>query len=176
MRLPKQYHDLLDYKAPRMLLAGLATYGTQEVVGASSNPIILSWAQEVGLEDVYTNDDIAWCGLWMAVIATRAGWSPVHHPLWARNWMQFGNPASTAMLGDILVFSRGSGGHVAVYVGEDNTTYHILGGNQSNMVNITRRKKNTLLAVRRPRWRVSQPVEVQQIFRAATGAISTNEA
>lgn len=177
MRIPKQYHDLTTYKAPRILVAGIATYGVQEVVGAESNPIILSWAQEVGLEDIYTNDDIAWCGLWMAVVVKRSDWQPVPNPLWARNWMRFGKAASTAMLGDVLVFSRpNGGGHVGVYVGEDTTTYHVLGGNQANTVNVTRIRKSRLLGVRRPKWRIKQPDEVQQIFRTAAGIISTNEA
>jgi uncharacterized protein (TIGR02594 family) len=176
VRLPKQYHDLATYRAPRMLIAGLATYGTQEIVGAASNPIILSWAYEVGVDDVYTNDDIAWCGLWMAVVAKRSAWVPVPNPLWARNWLRFGQPASVAMLGDILVFNRpGGGGHVGVYVGEDTVAYHVLGGNQQNTVNITRIRKNRLLGVRRPKWRSKQPDEVKQIFRTAAGIISVNE-
>ena len=39
------------------------------------------------------------------------------NPLWARNWCAWGDP-SPKELGAILVFSRGSGGHVALYVGE----------------------------------------------------------
>jgi cell wall-associated NlpC family hydrolase len=36
------------------------------------------------------------------------------------------------MLGDVLVFRRGGGGHVALYVGEDEEAFHVLGGNQAD--------------------------------------------
>jgi uncharacterized protein (TIGR02594 family) len=176
MKLPKAYLDLAEYKAPRILLAGLATYGVQEIPGANSNPIILSWAQEVGINKVYKNDDTAWCGLWMAVVTQRAGYKPVEAPLWARNWAKFGQPADRASLGDILVFTRLGGGHVAVYVGENKTHYYMLGGNQNNQVNISLRAKDTLIAVRRPIWAIAQPKEVKPIMRTTRGVITTNEA
>jgi hypothetical protein len=56
----------------------------------------------------------------------------------------FGNYAPPG-LGTILVFSRGSGGHVGVYMGEDSTHYHVLGGNQSDRVSVARIPKTRLL-------------------------------
>jgi hypothetical protein len=80
------------------------------------------------------------------------------------------------MLGDVLVFTRhGGGGHVGFYVGEDETCYHVLGGNQSNMVNTTRILKSRCFGIRRCPWRVVQPTNVRVIQLAATGSISNNE-
>ena len=37
--------------------------GTREIIGKQHNPVILDWAKELGLDKVYTNDEIPWCGL-----------------------------------------------------------------------------------------------------------------
>ena len=54
---------------PRMLQETRKLYGTFEASGPADNPIILGWAQETGLARVYNDDVIAWCGLFMAVVA-----------------------------------------------------------------------------------------------------------
>ena len=66
------------------------------------------------------------------------------NPYWARNWLKFGEPTEPCY-GAIIVFGRGKGGHVGFVVGEDDTDYYVLGGNQSNMVNIARISKDRFL-------------------------------
>ena len=73
------------------------------------------------------------------------------------------------------MFQRESGGHVGFYVAEDATAYHVLGGNQSNKVCITRVAKDRLLAARRPKYNV-QPASVKPYRVASTGSLSKNEA
>ena len=172
-----QYKWLEKEGAPRILVEALKLYGTKEVPGPSSNPTIMEWAKEVGIPaTVYTNDDTAWCGLFMAVVVKRSGREPIAQPLWARNWAKWGVSTPTAMLGDILVFSRqGGGGHVGIYVGEDLKCYHVLGGNQSNMVNITRIEKFRCIAVRRPQYKL-MPSNVRVVGLIARGDVSNNEA
>jgi cell wall-associated NlpC family hydrolase len=92
------------------------------------------------------------------------------------NWNKFGTRQKVAMLGDVLTFTRKSGGHVGIYVGEDDVCYHILGGNQSNMVNITRIAKNRLSQIRRTSWKIAQPANVRVIKLNPNGFISENEA
>ena len=176
--LPKQYAWLADEPGPRILLEGLKTFGTIETPGAGNNPTILAWAKAVGLEKLYRSDETAWCGLFMAYVAGQAGWdnAPAGNALWARNWATWGNPAAVAMLGDVLVFSRSSYGHVGIYVGEDATAFHVLGGNQSDSVMIKRVEKSRLLAARRCPWRINQPANVRRVMLASTGGLSTNEA
>ena len=177
MNLPAQYKWLASETGPRILVEALKTYGTAEKPGPGNNPSILKWAEDVGLERVYKSDDTAWCGLWMAYVAKQAGWNDPLNPLWARNWLNFGTPQKIAMLGDVLVFSRGkSSGHVGLYVGEDNTAYHVLGGNQADQVTIKRISKTRLLGIRRCPWRVNQPKNVKPVKLAASGLLSTNEA
>lgn len=174
--LPYVWLADLSPPPPRVIREGCELLGTEEYVGPRHNPDIMGWAKEVGLEKTYTADEIPWCGLFVAVVVKRAGFVPVKTPLWARSWAQFGNPAPTPSLGDVLVFARGSGGHVGFYVAEDDKAFHVLGGNQSNKVSIVRVDKARLLAARRCPWKVAEPGSVKPYRVAAAGQLSTNEA
>jgi len=178
MGLPKKYAWLSKEPAPRLLLEMIKLYGTFEDLSSKSNPLILKWAKEIGLGNVYKSDAIAWCGLAQGYAAAQAGWdyAPRGNALWARNWLFWGDEAKVAMLGDVLVFKRGNGGHVGIYIAEDKTAYHVLGGNQDDAVNIKRVAKSRLLGARRCPWRVNQPPNIRRIWMDASGAVSKNEA
>ena len=167
-----------DPNAPRTIREAVALYGTREVPGAKNNPEILSWEKEVenaiGVKDLgYSNDSIPWCGLFVGVVCVRSGWGDQmpKTPLWAKSWATFGQKADVPSLGDILVFTRDGGGHVGFYVGKDKENYfHVLGGNQSDAVTITRIPHSRCIAVRRPKWRVMQPVTVVPHIVPMSGA------
>lgn len=161
---------------PRMIVEARKLLGTKELSGAPNNPVIMAWATECGtdVKKVYTADSVPWCGLFMAVVAKRAGKTPPTGPLWALNWGKFGEPAGHPGLGDVLTFIRPEGGHVALYIGEDQTTYHVLGGNQTDQVCFTRMDKTRLRAARRPLY-MSMPTTVKPYIVEAKGGISTNE-
>lgn len=173
--IPEKYKYLNDLELPRMVKIALDQLGTKEVSGSGNNATILSWAKELGITDTYSADSIPWCGLFIALVVKRSGREPVVNPLWARNWGKFGNKATVAMLGDIVVFVRPGGGHVAFYIAEDKDCYHVLGGNQGDAVTIMRIEKNRCIAIRRPVYN-NQPESVKQYFVKAGGVVSTNEA
>lgn len=174
--LPQKYKWMAAETGPRMIIEALNLFGVIEAAGTKDNPTILGWAAEVGLAKTYSHDSIPWCGLFMAVVAKRAGKDIPDSPLWALSWADFGNPVvGGPMFGDVVTFKRDGGGHVALYVGEDVTTYHCLGGNQSDKVCITRIAKNRLYRARRPSYNV-QPTNVRKVTLASSGAISRNEA
>lgn len=176
--LPPAYRWLTTLAPlPRMVSEALKLFGTVEAAGAANSPTIIGWADEVGgkVEDVYKADAIPWCGLFMAVVAKRAGKEVPTDPLWALNWNKFGVRAGQPCLGDVLTFTRPSGGHVGLYVGEDATAYHVLGGNQSDQVCFTRIAKLRLSGVRRPRYNV-QPATVRPFILQGGGQLSKNEA
>ena len=90
--------------------------------------------------------------------------------------MKFGAQC-TARAGAITVFWRGSpdgwSGHVGFYAGEDKDAYHVLGGNQSDMVNVTRVAKSRLLQFR---WPGTVPLgEGGPVKVKVNGQLSTNE-
>lgn len=175
--LPARYAWLARELGPRMIIEALKLHGTMEKPGSANNPTIVAWAREVGAEiaDVYKADSIPWCGLFMAVVAKRAGKEIPKHPLWALSWSAFGAKSPAAALGDVLVFVRNGGGHVGLYVGEDASAFHVLGGNQSDRVCISRVARSRLYAARRPLYRV-QPANVRPIRLESTGTLSLNEA
>jgi uncharacterized protein (TIGR02594 family) len=181
--LPTAYEDLYHEPGPNMLLQLLALYGTIEGPGAQDNPVIMAWADECGIRG-YVHDFIAWCGLTQAVVAKRAGWeyAPQGNALWALNWQFWGQDVhkcphvARPALGDILVFTRKGGGHVAQYVGEDDRNYHILGGNQGDAVSVSTHPKSSLVAARRAPWRIAQPANVRTIQRKANGNLQVSEA
>lgn len=172
------YAYLNEENSPQILVQAKMLLGTKEIVGTVNNKVIMGWAKGLGLEKIYTSDEIAWCGLFMAEVCKRAGVESNLTPkdsLWALNWSKFGTKQSVAMLGDVLTFKRKTGGHVGIYVGEDDLCYHILGGNQSNMVCVTRIEKSRLNSIRRTNWKVKQPSNVRVIKLQSNGVISKNE-
>lgn len=176
MPLPQQYRWLNSAgQLPLMVQAALDEFGTIETPGSANNAKIIAWAAETGLRSIYTADSIPWCGLFMAVVARRAGKEFPTSPLWALSWAKFGVEAGQPRLGDVLTFTRKGGGHVGLYIGEDKSAYHVLGGNQSDSVSIARLDKARLYRVRRPAYR-NMPATAQPIILAASGGLSENEA
>ncbi|WP_323034544.1 TIGR02594 family protein [Pararhodobacter sp.] len=151
--------------------------GTKEIAGKASNPTIMGWAKKLGgwIASYYNNDDIPWCGLFLAhcIGATLPSETLPANPLGALNWAKFGVRCAPT-LGAVLVFSRSGGGHVGIYVGEDAEAYHVLGGNQSNTVNITRVAKSRHVDTR---WPATWPApDARKIALSGSGKLSTNEA
>lgn len=177
MQLPDKYKWLSDEPAPKILLEALKTYGVKETPGLRSNPVILNWAKTVGLDRIYTTDSIPWCALGMTYWAKQARYLPPQESLAAASWVHFGNGVAKfeEMLGDVLVFTRKGGNHVALYVGEDEDFFHILGANQNDAVGIERKSKAQLIAARRCQWQFGQPPNVRKIHLQASGEISAKE-
>ena len=149
--------------------------GTREIEGSQSNSTIMRWARNLGLSS-YKNDDTPWCGLFAAAcmndndISTKG-----FNILGARQWLKFGYKVKP-QYGAVMVFWRGSksgwSGHVGFYVSEDNSYYHILGGNQSNMVNVTKISKNRFLGARWPNGFEPSGKVIRKRF---DGKVTTNE-
>lgn len=175
-KLPQAYAWLADEPAPRILKEALKLYGTREIIGRQHNPVIMGWLQELGF-DWIRDDETAWCGTAMAICAKRADKPFNKEAPRARAWLKWGKAALTPMLGDVLVFERGTAsGHVGLYVGEDSTHYHSLGGNQGDSFSIVRILKTRLLQARRCAWTSAQPLNVRRVWLKPTGAAtSTNE-
>jgi len=173
--LPPGYSWLAKEPGPKMLVEALKLYGLHEAPGAVNNPTIMGWAKELGVDGSYREDAVPWCGLFMGIVAKRADKKPPGILLRALAWADFGTEAKVPMLGDVMTFKRDGGGHVGLYVGEDDKAFHILGGNQSDQVCVTRIDRGRLFKARRPEYKI-QPANVRVVKLAATGSLSTNEA
>jgi uncharacterized protein (TIGR02594 family) len=148
--------------------------GLTENVGKGSNATILRWGKAIA--DWFVDDDTPWCGAFVHGQLAAALPDEVlpSNALWARAWGEFGVPLKNPAPGAVLVFSRGTGGHVGFYVGEDDTRFRVLGGNQSNAVTDTWIAKSRLIATR---WPKTFPLPTAgRVLSTAGGALSTNEA
>jgi uncharacterized protein (TIGR02594 family) len=91
---------------------------------------------------------------------------------WARNWALLGK-AVAPTYGAILVFSRpGGGGHVGFCLGQDGDNFVVLGGNQSNAVNVAKYSAAGLLGIRRAAdaKAPAKPKSAPPVVDAATAA------
>ncbi len=123
---------------------------------------------------------LPWCGDFVETAIKRGlpgepfSGALAENPYWARNWIGFGK-RGVPTYGAVLVFERGAqSGHVAFAVGESDTEYFVLGGNQGDAVGVTRLAKARLLAAR---WPKTWPCAPSLLPRMAAGKIpqSTNE-
>lgn len=179
MNLPVKLNWLENEPGPKMLKEALDLYGTMETPGSKSNPVIMEWAKEVGVNGWYSDDSVPWCGLLQGVAAHRAGWPISKELLSALSWAKWGTHVDNdqGMLGDILVFVRPGGGHVAQYIGESKTRFFVYGGNQSDNTGFEWIEKSRLFAVRRAPWKIAQPANVRKIYLDDNGAVvASNEA
>ena len=128
----------------------LSQYGEKEISGPVNNRTIVNYAQEAGFKWV-NNDETPWCSIfanWVAIIAglPRSGKAD------ARSWLHVGTEVQDPLMGDIVVFRRGTSaweGHVAFYINEIDGFINVLGGNQSDQVKISAYSKSNLLGYRR---------------------------
>lgn len=161
---------------PVWMATAAALIGTKEVPGSANSPAIMRWAGKVGrfLGIKYDGDHVPWCGLFTAYCMVENGINPPSIAVRASAWGEWGQKLSRGTPGAVLVFTRSGGGHVGFYVSEDETTYHVLGGNQSDSVNITKIAKNRCAAIRWPAG-VAAPT-AGPVVRKFDGKLSTNEA
>ncbi|GAB4352157.1 MAG: hypothetical protein Kow0026_09600 [Oricola sp.] len=137
---------------PWMIEAGRLA-GIREEPGPASNPTIMNWAKALDLS--YASDEVPWCGLFVGhCVASQLPEEPLPAGLLgARSWLGFGHTVAP-QFGAVLVFWRGSKddwrGHVGFCFAQDDTHYHVLGGNQSNKVNVSRFPRKRLLDARWP--------------------------
>ena len=168
--------------------------------GKSENPppakVALPWMEEIlrrkGLHEVRNKGSLwawlksdgrslgdpaklPWCGdaVETAIALTLPNEPLPSNPYWARNWATFGDKV-LPRYGAVLVFGRGSGGHVGFYVGETATHFKVAGGNQSNAITTDALiAKGRLIA---SRWPATFPITGPGKVTATGGTISTNEA
>ncbi len=112
-----------------------------EVRGRQNNPRIVMYHQTT--EGGAAPDETPWCSSFANYCVERAGLQGTNSKR-ALSWHehQWGREVTPKPLeGDIVVFRRqspkNSGGHVGFFIGGDESTIQVLGGNQGNRINIS---------------------------------------
>lgn len=126
------------------------------------NPKIVKWFADVGHEWV-KDDETAWCAAFAGAMLKEVG-LPHTGKLNARSYLDWGEPVDIedAQRGDVVIFSRddpsGWQGHVAFLDRVGESVVFVLGGNQSNQVNVKAYGRKQLLGIRR----MTPPADVIQ--------------
>lgn len=99
------------------------------------------------------------------------------NPYWARNWKYFGRSCVPCYGAVAWITRPGGGGHVCYVVGQDQTRYYCLGGNQRNMICVVPIMKTRFIP-ESWRWPLTWPVVEQRPIPYMTSdeAASINEA
>lgn len=150
--------------------------GLKEYPGNANNPTIMGWAKGLGsklLGIAYAGDHVPWCGLFVAHCIKAAGHATVPIAVRASAWESWGQPCKPVP-GAVVVFKRPGGGHVGFLVGQNATSYRVLGGNQSDGVNETWIEKSRCVAIR---WPLGVSVSADYLpMLSVGGSVSKNEA
>lgn len=138
--------------------------GLTELAGAQHHPLI-QWGFTLCGYGMDTPDEVAWCSAF-AQIPPYLLRLPRSKSAAARSWLQIGQPVDlmASVVGfDVVILKRGQGaqpgpevlqapGHVGFFAGwadEGRQSLRILGGNQSDSVNVQSFPRERVLGVRR---------------------------
>lgn len=111
--------------------------GLKEIKGARNNPTIMQWIANLG--GWFTNDEVPWCGTFVAQCLKEAGRGVPKHWYRALSYVNYGTRLSRPAYGSIGAMGRsGGGGHTTFIVGITKDRKYLvgLGGNQSDSVNL----------------------------------------
>lgn len=126
--------------------------GVKEIPGDRHNMTVVNYAKEIGIKWI-NDDETPWCATYVNWVLMKAGYKYSANAT-ARSFDNYGTKTDNPEPGDIVVFWRESltsgKGHVGFFMGytSDDKIY-VLGGNQSNMVTISKYTKNNLIGFRR---------------------------
>lgn len=136
-------------KVPWMALAK-KEIGQKEVPGRGNNSRIVEYSRYVDLQ--VSSDSVPWCASFVNFVLVRAGYEGTNSAA-ARSFIDWGRTIEMPVYGCIVVFERGNSnwkGHVGFFVGFHQGDLLILGGNQSDAVNIKKYPRSKVLAYRMP--------------------------
>ncbi|WP_426575345.1 TIGR02594 family protein (plasmid) [Xenorhabdus stockiae] len=121
--------------APKWIKEGYKYIGVREIKGDQHHPHILQWWKEIkrgGIRD----DETPWCAAYVGAMFERVGIRSSRFES-AKSYLAWGMPLKAPCYGCVAVFTRQGGGHVGFVVGvAENGDLMVLGGNQSDEVNI----------------------------------------
>lgn len=162
--------DDMPSDAPPWFVSMHADIGTREVTGKRHNPKVVAYFRDAGFAGI-KDDETAWCAACVNAHLERNGITG-SKSLAARSFEKWGKALDKPRLGCVVPLWRGSKtgwqGHVGLYVGETKTHVLLLGGNQSDSVNVAKFPKSRVLGYRWPR----KPVELRTNQAAGGSAAS----
>lgn len=157
---------------PRWITLARTLIGTTEVKGKQHNPEILQMWRDIkrgGIKD----DETPWCAAFVGAVLERCGIRSSRFES-AASYSTWGCLINQPALGCIVVFLRDGGGHVGFVVGRDVAgNLLVLGGNQSDQVNVRAFSLDRVVAYR---WPDGEPAPQQVDLPIASAVQSRSEA
>ena len=128
----------ISIDVPPWFQVALREEGVTEIPGPANNPKILEYHITTSLDrDLARKDSTAWCSSfvnWCMEQVESVGTDSA----WAKSWNNWQLKLEVPRIGCVVVFSRDtatkSGGHVGFFIGENDTSIEVLGGNQGDKV------------------------------------------
>lgn len=151
-------------------LAGANKFlGVKEVKGAQHNPEILQMWKDIkrgGIKD----DETPWCAAFVGAMLERAGIKSSRFES-AKSYLDWGVQLDEPIKGCVVVFSRDGGGHVGFVIGQDKGgSLLVLGGNQSDEVNVRAFPRRRVTGYR---WPKGQPIPEDAYLPVLAGVPSS---
>lgn len=150
---------------------GRKLLGAKEIKGEQHNADIVQMWKDIkrgGIKD----DDTAWCAAYVGAMLERVGIKSTRFE-GASSYLAWGTGLSEPTYGCVAVFTRVGGGHVGFVVGVDKMgNLLVLGGNQSDAVNIRAFPRYRVSAYRYPD---GVPLDTRPLT-VASATLSTREA
>ncbi|MGK4751709.1 TIGR02594 family protein [Salmonella enterica] len=140
---------------PRWLVEARKYIGQTEIKGPQHNPLILQFWKDIkrgGIRD----DETPWCSAFLGAMFERVGIKSTRFES-AKSYLNWGMPLREPAFGCVVVFRRDGGGHVGFVVGQKkNGDLMVLGGNQSDAINIRAFPRSRVAGYR---WPVNEPID-----------------
>lgn len=147
---PTNEHSPLLSNLVIMTIA-MGEFGVAEWPGNKHNPEVMKYFHQTGREWV-DSDELNWCDAYVDWVVMKAG-GQITPNLIAREWLREGVPVTKPFPGDIVILWRESidswKGHVGFFVRQNDSMVWLLGGNQSNQVQILPFRKERILETHR---------------------------
>lgn len=184
MNLPDKFQWLETIGTlPKLVSAAIQYLGVSEIKGSANNPVIMNMAKDIGVEKIYTSDDLlAWCAIFINHLLHITG-KPIdlnpkdkYDLLRALKTAPLFDivPYSEVRLGDVIKIKREGGGHVTLFIAKTNTGFFGIGGNQGNKVSFSEFSDSRVFEVRRY-YKTGIPASAKKYHMDSTGKMSTNE-
>ncbi|EFG2177021.1 TPA: TIGR02594 family protein [Escherichia coli] len=120
---------------PAWVIEARKYIGERELKGPKHNSLILQMWRDIkrgGIKD----DETPWCAAFVGAVLERCGIKSTRFES-AGSYLGWGEQLLKPAFGCVVVFKRDSGGHVGFVVGQNSAgDLLVLGGNQSDAVNI----------------------------------------
>lgn len=140
---------MVETDMPTWLAIAHGELGVHEITGPQHNQRVVAYFDAIGHPEV-KDDETPWCAAFVGACLERAG-IPSTKSAWARDYLKWGVGTTSPRPGTIVVLDRGNGyGHVGFFVRRDRDHVWLLGGNQSDQVNITSFPISRVLGYRNP--------------------------